>query len=162
MHVCMVKSRLFAQFPNIFCYYSIMYSFPFSLLLLVVVVIVSGGFHWKSNETKSPQYSNPLLNIICDFINAVIWIVSILHQISNLFAKLFDYRHINNHRDNHHFHVPEKCFTFLAKSGYFSRFSLSVSFTLWSEVTLVSTIWKTFFVFIIIRSHILGHDWVIY
>ena len=114
-------------------------------------------FHWSLSDSKSPQVSRTLLNILAVLNNAVIWIVSTRPPTSK------SSRPFNNPLVI----VPKapiaigtiitfmfhSFFNSLARSRYLSFFSHSFSFILWSAGTAKSTILQIlFFLLIIIRS----------
>ena len=43
----------------------------------------AGSFHWSQRDSKSPQVSWTLLNVLADLNNAVVWVFSILPLISS-------------------------------------------------------------------------------
>lgn len=65
----------------------------FHLLILVSIFthcfgffftpIATGGFHWRSSDSMSLQYFGPILSIVTDFSNALIWLITILFEISS-------------------------------------------------------------------------------
>ena len=52
------------------------------LLAHIFTPVVTGGFHWSQSDSKSPQLSRTLLSILTNLNSAVVWMVSILVQIS--------------------------------------------------------------------------------
>ena len=79
-------------------------------------------FPWSLSDSQSPQISRPLLSILADINNAVVWIVSVCPLISKCsFGDSTNY--IWYHR---HFHVSI-FFSSLARSMYLSLFSPSSS-----------------------------------
>ena len=97
-------------------------------------------FRWCLSDSKSAQITRTLLSILADFINAVVWMVSVLVLISN-FSSLFflpwDVRTPPNYKwYYHHCHVP----LYFLKFSSRSILSLCFIFTLWSTGTIKSTI----------------------
>ena len=118
-------------------------------------------FHWRLNESKSPQVSRALLSILSVFNFVVVWMVTTWPPTSK------SSRPFNNPLVT----VPKATITVgiivtfmfhsffnsLARSRYLSLFSPFFSFVLWSAGTAKSTILQIFFFFfffllIIIRS----------
>ena len=102
------------------------------------------GFHWRLNDSKSPQYSTTLLSILAILNNAVVLMVSTRAPTSKS-SRPFNYPLVT---------VPKapitigiivtfifhSFFNSLARSRYLSLFSHSFSFILWSAGTAKSTI----------------------
>ena len=116
-------------------------------------------FHWKLSDSKSPQVSRTLLSILAVFNNGVTWMVSTRPPTSK------SSRPFNNPLVTVRKWPIKICmivtfmfhnfFNSLARSRYFSLFSHSFSFILWSAGTAKSKILQIFFLFfllIIIRS----------
>ena len=118
-------------------------------------------FHWRLSDSKSPQVSRTLLSILAVFNNAVVWMVSTRLPTSK------SSRPFNNPLLT----VPigiivtlmfHSFFNSQARSRYWSLFSHSFSFILWSAGTAKSTILQIFsfffcfFLMIIIRSGLLA------
>ena len=134
------------------------FCFPFIVIILSIVLSVSflmaviyyyyyfiRVFHWRLSVSKSPQVCRTLLSILAVFNNAVVWMVSsskssrpfnnplvtvpkVLITISIIVTFMF-----------HSF------FNSLSRSRYFSLFSHSFSFILWSAWTAKSTILQIFY-----------------
>ena len=117
-------------------------------------------FHWSLSDSKSPQVSRTRLRILAVLSNAVIWIVSTCPPTSK------SSRPFNNSLVI----VPStpitigtivtfmfySFFNSLARSRYFSFFSFSFRFILWSTGTTKSTVLQIlFFLLIVIRSGLL-------
>ena len=116
--------------------------------------------HWSLSDSKSPQVTRTLLNILADHNNTVFWCVSSRSLISKFYSS----------RTNLLVTVPSapikigitiifmfhSFFDSLAMSRYLSLFSLSFSFAPWSAGMAKSTIKQVLFFFlsflIIIRS----------
>ena len=118
-------------------------------------------FHWSLSDSKFPQVSRTLLNILAVLNNIVVWMVSTRPPISKS----------SNPFSNPLVTVPNapitigiivtrmfhSFFNSLARSRYLSFFSHSFSFILWSAGTARSTILQVFFfLLIIIRSGLLA------
>ena len=121
-------------------------------------------FHWSLSDSNSPQVSRTRLRILAVLSNAVLWIVSTRPPTSK------SSRPFNNPLVI----VPNapitigtivllmfhSFFNSLARSRYFSFFSLSFGFILWSAGTAKSTILQIlfffFFLLIIMRSGLLA------
>ena len=114
-------------------------------------------FHWRLSDSKSPQVSRTLLNILAVFNNAVVWMVSTRSPTSKSSGPF----------NNPLVTIPtapitigiivtfmfHSFFNSLARSRYLSLFSHSFSFILWSAGTAKLTILQIlFFLLIIIRS----------
>ena len=121
-------------------------------------------FHRSLSERKSPQVSRTLLSILAVLNNAIVWMVSTRPPTSKSSSPL----------SNPLVTVPKapitisiivtfkfhSFFNSLAKSRYFSFFSHSFSFILWSAGTAKSTSFQiVFFLFIIIWSGLLAEIW---
>ena len=122
-------------------------------------------FHWSLSDSKSPQVSRNLLNILAALNNVVVWMVSIRPPTSKSSSPF----------NNPLVIVPKAPITIgtiitfmffsffnpLARSRYLSFFSHSFSFILWSAGTAKSTILQIllfffFLLLIIIRSGLLA------
>ena len=91
-------------------------SFSHQLTLMV--------FQWSLSDSKSSQVSRTFLSILTDLNNAVLWMVSIRHQISNSSSTLLQASNYNSYP--HYSHVPLSFFfKFMAKLKYLFLFSLS-------------------------------------
>ena len=116
-------------------------------------------FHWSLSDSKYPQLSRTLLNILAVLNN--VWMVSTRPPTSKSSSPF----------SNHFVTVPNapitigiivtcmfhSFFNSLARSRYLSFFSHSFSFILWSAGTAKSTILQVlFFLLIIIRSSLLA------
>ena len=114
-------------------------------------------FHWSLSDSKSPQVSITRLRILAVLSNAVVWIVSIRPLTSK------SSRPFNNPIGTIVTFMFHSFFNSLARSRYWSFFSHSFRFVLWSAGTAKSTILQIlffFFFFIIIRSGLLdGIRW---
>ena len=114
-------------------------------------------FHRSLSDSKSPQVSRTRHRVLAVLINAVVWIVSTHSPIFTSFKPF----------NNHLVIVPNapitigtivtfmflSFFNSLAQSRYFSFFSLSFRFFLWSAATAKSTnLQILFFLLIIMRS----------
>ena len=109
-------------------------------------------FHWSLSDSKSPQVSRSLLSFLADLNNVAIWMVSTCHLISKS----------SNHFNNPSVTVPRtpiiigikvtfmlhSFFDYLARSRYWSFFSLSFNFTQWSVGKAKSTILQVLFFFV--------------
>ena len=116
-------------------------------------------FHWRLSDSKSPQFSRTLLNILAVLNNIVVWMVS-THPPTSKSSSPFSnplvtvQKHTNYDWYNYHLHV---IFNSLARARYLSFFSHSFSFILWSARTAKSTILQVPFVLlIVIRSGLLA------
>ena len=115
-------------------------------------------FHWSLSDSKSPQVSRTLLNIMADLNNAVVWTVSTRPVIlKSLYQSFGDYTKSTNYNwYNCHFRVPQ-FFHSLTRSRYLSFFSYSFSFIQWSAITAKTTILQVLsFLLIIIRSGLMA------
>ena len=106
-------------------------------------------FHWRLNDSKSPQVSRTRLSILAVFNNAVVWMVSTQPPTSK-YSRPFNNPLVT---------VPKapisigiivtfmfhSFFNSLARSRYLSLFSHSFSLILWSARTAKSTILQIFF-----------------
>ena len=119
-------------------------------------------FHWNLSDSKSPQISRIRLRILAVLGNAVIWIISSRPPTSKSSRPFYNPLVIMPKSSitigtivTFMFH---SFFNSLAKSRYFSFFSHSFRFILWSAVTAKSTFFKfsLFFLLIIIRSGLLA------
>ena len=63
------------------CFFFFIYFFSFSSI--GIITVVSWGFYWMSKDNKSTYYLSILFRILTDFNTVVVWMVSILIQISN-------------------------------------------------------------------------------
>ena len=109
-------------------------------------------FHWSLSDSKSPQVSRTLLSILVVFNSAVVWMVSTRPPTFKSSCPC----------NNPLVTVPKASITIgiivtfmlhsffnsRAKSRYFSLFSHSFSFILWSAGTAKSTILQIFFLFV--------------
>ena len=117
-------------------------------------------FHWSLSDSKFPQVSRTLLNILAVLNNVVVWIVS-THPPTSKSSSSFSNPLVT---------VPKapitigiivtsmfhSFFNSLERSRYLSFFSHSFSFILWSTGTTKSIILQVlFFLLIIIRSGLL-------
>ena len=91
-------------------------------------------FHWSFSDCKSPQISRTLLGIVADFVNTIVWMVSIrppIYKSSISFSKLFGIipsaPTTTGITVNLMFH---SFLSFLTRSCYLFLFSLSLIFTL--------------------------------
>ena len=114
-------------------------------------------FHWRLSDSKSPQVSRTLLNILVVFNNAVVWMVS-TRPLTAKSSKLFNNPFITVPKAPIPigiivFFMFHSFFNSLAKSRYLSLFSHSFSFILWSAGIVKSTILQVFFFFIIIVDY---------
>ena len=106
-------------------------------------------FHWRLNNSKSPQVSNTFLNILVVFNNAVVLMVSTRPPTSKS-SRLFNNPLVTMPKApitigiivTFMFH---SCFTSLARSRHLCLFSHSFSFILWSAGAAKSTILQVFF-----------------
>ena len=96
-------------------------------------------FHWSLGDSKSPLVSMTLLSVLADLNNAVVWMISthplIFKSSSPCTNPLVTIPSVSitiSITVTFMFHV---FFSSLARSSYFSLFSLSFSFTLWSTGT---------------------------
>ena len=118
-------------------------------------------FHWSLSDSKSPQVSRTLINILAVLNNAVIWIIS-TRPPNSKFSKPFNNPLVTAPKApitigtivTFMFH---SFFNYLASSMYISFFSNSFSFILWSAGRAKSTILQIlFFLLITIRSGLLA------
>ena len=125
-------------------------------------------FHWSLSDSKSPQVSRTLLNILAVLDNAVVWTVS-THPPTSKSSSPFSNPLVT---------VPNapitigiivtsmfhSFFSSLARSRYLSFFSHSFSFILCSAGTAKSTILQVLFFFLlIIKSGLLtGIRWSVF
>ena len=107
--------------------------------------------HWSLSDSKSPQVSRTRLRILAVLSNAVVWIVSTRPPTSKSSRPFNDPLVIVPNAPitigtnvTFMFH---SFFNSLARSRYFSFFSLSSRFILWSAGTAKSTILQIFFFF---------------
>ena len=109
-------------------------------------------FHWSLSDSKSPQVSRTLLSILAVLNNAVVWMVPTCPPVyKSSFPFSYCSKSTNYNWYNCHLHVPQFFFNSLARSRYFSLFSYSFSFILWSAETAKLTILQVpFFLLIII------------
>ena len=107
-------------------YYLLIQSFSHQRHLMV--------FHWILSDSKLPQVSRTILSILAILNNVVFWMVSIRPPTSKFSGIIVTFM----------FH---SFFQFSGKSRYFSFFSLSFSFILWSAGTAKSTILQVLFFF---------------
>ena len=70
----------FVIFPFISVWWHPLFQYNF---LRVFLRSIYGWFFFEVSDSKSPQFSKTLLNILADFNTAVVWMVSILPLISN-------------------------------------------------------------------------------
>ena len=106
-------------------------------------------FHWSLSDSKSPQVSRTLLNILAVQDNVVVWMVSTCPPTSKSSSPF----------NNPLVTVPKApitigiivtfkfhtFFNFLARSRYLSCFYFSFSFVLWSAGTAKSTVLQVLF-----------------
>ena len=108
-------------------------------------------FYLSLSDSKSSQVSRTLLNILVDFIWAVVWMLSTLPIIPILscfffLSKFLGYYSEGSINDWYHRHLYiSQIFCFLARSKYFFRFSPSFTFVLWSAGTAKFTTWQILF-----------------
>ena len=118
-------------------------------------------FHWSLNDSKSPQVSRTLLNILAILNNAVVWMVSTRPPTSKSFSP-FSNPLVTVPNTPITIGIIVTCmfhsfFNSLTRSRYLSLFSHSFSFILWSAGTAKSTILQVlFFLLIIIKSGLLA------
>ena len=115
-------------------------------------------FHWSLSDSKSPQVSRTLNNILAVLSNAVIWIVSTRpptfkssSSFINPLVIVPKARITSGTIVTFTFH---SFFNSLARSRYLSFFSHSFSFILWSAGTAKSTILQI--LFFIVNYHKVG------
>ena len=113
-------------------------------------------FHWRLNDSKSPQVSRTRLSILAVLSNAVVWIVS-TRPLTSKSSRPFNNPFVT---------VPNapitigtivtfmfhSFFNSLARSRYLSLFSLSFRFILWFAGTAKSTILQILFLLLIIMG----------
>ena len=111
-------------------------------------------FHWRLSNSKFPQVSRTLLSILAVFNTAVVWMVSTRPSNSkssrpfyNLLVTVPKAPITTRIIVTFMFH---SCFNSLARSRYWSLFSHSFSFILWSAGTAKSTILQIFFFLLLI------------
>ena len=109
-------------------------------------------FHRSINDSKSPQVSRTLLNILAVHDNIVDWMASALPLISKSsspFNNLFrDCTKSTNHNSRNSHFLFHRLFNFLAICRYVSFFSISFNFLLWSAETEKLTILQILFFFV--------------
>ena len=103
-------------------------------------------FPWSFNACKPPQVSRTHLSILADLNYAAVWMVSTRLVISASSNPCTTSTNYNGY--NRHFHVPPFFFKSLARSRYWSFFSLS--FTQWSAKFTILQVLP--FLLIIMRS----------
>ena len=124
-------------------------------------------FLWSLSDNKSPQVSRTILSILANLNNAVVWMISNCPLISTSSSPFINPlltvpsapRKIGN-TINFMFHG---FFSSLARSTYFSLFSLPFSFTRWSAGRVKSTIrWVliSFFFFLFFFSFFVDYHLV--
>ena len=123
-------------------------------------------FYWSLSDSKSPQVSMTLLNILAVLNNAVVWMVSTCPPTSKS----------SSHFNSSLVTVPKasisigiiatfmshRFFYSLAKSRYLSFFSHSFSFIQWSAGTAQSTIVQVLFFVDYCKVWFSGRDLVIH
>ena len=126
------------------------------------VLIVS--FQWIWSDSKSPQISRTLLNILVDFSNAIVWMSSILLLIFNSLSLFPGSRELFLGLQLRLVSLLPPCSTGSpAKSSYLSSFSLSFIYSLLSSRMVKSTRWRLFFFMLInIRSDPLDLEICVY
>ena len=125
--------------------------------------------HWSLSDSKFPQVSTTLLNILVDLSNAVVWMVFTRPLISkcpspriNLLVTVPRVPITIPITVTSMFHI---FFRSLIKSKYLSFFSFSFSFTQWSAGTAKSNIQQVlfFFFFFLTKSGRLAKNrWSVY
>ena len=106
-------------------------------------------FHWSLSDSKSPQVSRTLLNILAVLNNAVVWMVS-TRLLTSKSSSPFSNPLVTVPNSPITIGIIVTCmfhsfFNSLARSKYLSFFSHSFSFILWSAGTTKSTILQVFF-----------------
>ena len=99
------------------------------------------------SDSKSPQVSRTTLSTLADFINTVVWIVSIYPVVSHFNQSLYHLITLPKVPITIGIRVSLMFYNFfnsLARSRYLSFFSLSFNCTLWSAETAKSTILENF------------------
>ena len=119
------------------------------------------AFHWSLSDSKSPQVSWTLLNILAVLNNAVVWMVS-THPPTSKSSSPFNNPLATVTKAPITIGIIVTCmfhsfFNSLPRSRYLPFFSHSFHFILWSAGTAKSTIlYVLFFLLIIIRSGLLA------
>ena len=118
-------------------------------------------FHWRLSDSKYPQVSRTLLSILAVLNNAVVWMVSTRlptskssSPISNPLVTVPNALTTIGIIVTSMFHC---FFNSLARSRYFSFFSHSFSFILWSTGTVKSINLQVLFLLFIIYSFRIFH-----
>ena len=116
------------------------------------------AFHWSLSDSKSPQVSRTLLNILAVLNNVVVWMVSTRPPTSK-FSSPFSNPLVTVPNAPITIVIIVTCmfhsfFNSLAKSRYLSFFSHSFGFILWSTKSTI--LQGLFFLLIIIRSGLLA------
>ena len=114
--------------------------------------------HWSLSESKSPQVSRTLLSNLAVLSYAVVWMVSIVHQLPSPPVPLVTVPNAPITIDIIVTCIFHSFFNSLARLRYLSFFSHSFSFILWSAGTAKSNILQVlfFFLLIIIKSGLLA------
>ena len=108
-------------------------------------------FHWSFSDSKSPQVSRILLNILAVLNNAVVWLVS-TRQPTPKSSSPFDNPLVTVPKVSITIGIIVTCmfhsfFNSIARSRYLSFFSNSFSFILWLAGTPKLTIFQILFLF---------------
>ena len=72
---------------------SLCFGVPLLFLYMFFATLLTGGFHWSLNNSKSPQLSKTISCILASFGNAVVWTVLFLLQITgspSTFLRFFE------------------------------------------------------------------------
>ena len=138
--VCRLKYP-YSCFSSDFCFQLFFYYY-YSLIRV---------FHWTLSDSKSPQVSRTLLNILAVINNAVVWMVSTCPPTSKS-SSPFSNPLVTVPNVPITIGIIVTCmfhsfFNSLARSRYLSFFSHSFSFILWSAGTAKTTILQVLFFF---------------
>ena len=124
-------------------------------------------FYWSLSDSKSPQVSKTFFSVLADLNNAIVWTVStrlVISKFSSLCINpLVTVPIAPTTIGINVIFMFHSFFNSLARSRYFSLFSHSFNFTLWSAGTAKSTILEVLsFLLIVIRSsHLAKISWSI-